>query len=84
MHVMGERKMDHSACSTLHALLDRLDVLVAAYSSLCWFAACSAEVPSDQVGHVMMPLDEALQALRADLWAFLLEVRVSDAPSPGV
>jgi hypothetical protein len=67
--------MDQSACSKLHALLDRLDIIVSAYSSLSWFAACSAEVPADQVGNVMVPLDDALRALRADFWAFLNELR---------
>lgn len=67
--------MEKSSFSKLHALLDRLDVIVSAYSSLSWFAACSAEVPADQVGNVMVPLDDALQALRADFWAFLDELR---------
>lgn len=57
--------------SMLHDLVQRLDDLTRAYAALSWLSECSAEVPADRVGHVMMPLDASMTVLLADFRAFL-------------
>ena len=63
--------------SKLVRLVDRLDTLARAYHALSWLSECSAEVPADRVGFVMMPIDDAMEQLVADFHAYVDEVRDS-------
>lgn len=58
-------------------LVQRLDNLARAYAALSWISECAAEVPADRVGHVMMPIDCAMEALLADFYALLDKTRES-------
>lgn len=67
--------MSRSSYSELFDLVERLDKLARAYAALSWFSECSAEVPADRVGHVMMPIDDLMAVLLADFRAFLESLR---------
>lgn len=64
-------------------LVDRLDALARAYIALSWLSECSAEVPADRVGFVMMPLDDAMEVLVADFHALVARTRESDQRCEG-
>ena len=61
--------------SELFDLVDRLDVLVGAYSSLGLLASISGEVSASQVGDVLQVLQLPLDGLQTDFRAFLAELR---------
>lgn len=63
--------------SKLLSLVERLDLLARAYHALSWLSECSAEVPADRVGFVMMPIDDAMEQLVTDFHAYVDEVRDS-------
>ena len=74
--------MTDDCYSRLFELVDRLHTLARAYSALSWFSECSAEVPADRVGWVMMPLDRAMDALQADFRLLLGDVLQEARRSP--
>ena len=61
--------------SELFDLVDRLDVLVGAYSSLGLLASISGEASASQVGDVLLVLQSPLDGLQTDFRAFLAKVR---------
>lgn len=67
--------MSRSSYLKLQDLVERLDKLSRAYAALSWFSECSAEVPADRVGHVMMPIDDLMVALLSDFRSFLDSLR---------
>lgn len=66
----------------LSDLVERLNTLVRAYRALSWLSECVSEVPADRVGHVMMPLDRAMEALLADFWVLVGQAPMQQPRAP--
>ncbi len=61
--------------SELFILVDRLDVIVNAYSSLGLLASISGDSSASRVGDVLQCMESSLRGLQTDFRAFLAEVR---------